>query len=316
MDIEWDDARLFLAVAEHGSVSAAARALRFAQPTVSRRLRELEDALGFPLFERGTSGATLTTRGERLLEPAKKMAEWASELARAAEKKQSKPSGLVRVTAPPGVAFDFLAPFAGWLRTAHPELRLEVLSSVEYLDLARGQADLAIRMGVPKKPTRDLVVVAERAASIGAYASRAYVARLKPGYTVVDVDWIAWAPPYERLPPSAQLAAAIPDFTPAFTADDFLVQWRAAESGAGAIVLGDLGHRFSTTRSTTGARQGLVRLDIDLSRYGRAQLQLVAAKSALDVPRVRAIAHLLERELAHTTVDARVNDAAASRRRR
>jgi molybdate transport repressor ModE-like protein len=286
MDMYWDDARLFLAVAELGSVSAAARALRLAQPTVSRRVREMEESLGFTLFERTHGGTALTARGEQLLEPARRMAEWAAEFARAVEQKQARPGGLVRVTAPPGIAFEFLAPFAGWLRKARPELRLEVLSTVEYLDLSRGAADLAIRM---RAPARELTVIASAELAIGAYASQAYAARLPREPALADIDWVGWAPPFESVQPSAQLAARIPGFQPSFTADDFLVQLAAAEAGAGAIVLGSLPHRF--------ARRSLVELDLDLSGAPRPTIYLVAAKRALDIRRIRAVADLLAAEL-------------------
>src|SRR4051812_226830 len=136
MDMAWDDVRIFLAVAEAGSVSGAARQLKLAQPTISRRLAEMEEAMGSRLFARGgggvsgaarqlklaqptisrrlaemeeamgsrlfargVGGATLTGAGERLLAPAKNMAEWAGEVARAAEAHDATPQGLVRITA-------------------------------------------------------------------------------------------------------------------------------------------------------------------------------------------------------------------------
>ena len=145
MDISWDDAKLFLAIAETGSLSGAARRLKLGQPTVTRRLAMLEYTVGAALFRRSVEGAALTSAGERLLGPAKKMAEWAGELHRAAEAHDGAPRGLVRVTSSPFICFDFLAPFAGFLAQKHPGLRLEVLSSVQYLDLARGEADLALR---------------------------------------------------------------------------------------------------------------------------------------------------------------------------
>src|SRR5450755_4129250 len=129
MDIAWDDARLFLAVAEAGSLSAAAKRLRVAQPTVSRRLVELEAELGEALFLRGVEGARLTGFGERLLEPARRMAEWATEFERAAEKSETALRGVVRITAPPGLAFEFVAPFARFMRERLPEVRLEVVST-------------------------------------------------------------------------------------------------------------------------------------------------------------------------------------------
>src|SRR5882672_6287290 len=116
MDIPWEDARLFLAVAESRSVSRAARALRITQPTASRRLAQLEARLGEPLVTRSVQGTALTPFGERLVEPARRMAEWAGELARAAERRETAVRGVVRVTAPPGLAFDFLAPFAVQMR--------------------------------------------------------------------------------------------------------------------------------------------------------------------------------------------------------
>src|SRR4029077_11731284 len=99
MDVSWDDLRIFLAVAEAGSVSGAPRQLKLGQPTISRRLAEMEQGMGSRLFARGVGGAALTSAGERLLAPAKKMAEWAGEVARAAEAGEAVPQGLVRITA-------------------------------------------------------------------------------------------------------------------------------------------------------------------------------------------------------------------------
>src|ERR1700728_379490 len=102
-DLPWDDVRLFLAIAETGSLSRAGKLLRVAQPTVSRRLADIEYKLGFQLFRRDVAGVSLTSAGERLLEPARKMAEWAVEVTHAAHCGESDgPGGLVRVTAPPG----------------------------------------------------------------------------------------------------------------------------------------------------------------------------------------------------------------------
>src|SRR5688572_15359057 len=122
MDLAWDDVRLFLAIADHGSLTEAARHLKVGQPTVSRRLGELEERLGHALFQRSVEGATLTAAGERWLTPARHMAEWAGELLRTAERADAALSGVVRVSAPPGVAYDFLAPFARALRERHPQL--------------------------------------------------------------------------------------------------------------------------------------------------------------------------------------------------
>ncbi len=293
MDIPWDDARLFLAVAEAKSLSAAAKALRVGQPTVSRRLAELEYQLGFPLFARSSSGAQLTARGEKLVEPARRMAEWAAELGRSAEKGDHKPRGVVRLTASPGVAFEFVAPFAAFAAQKYPDLRLEVLSSIQFLDLARGEADLALRLGGPKQ--QDLVSVAKLSHGVRAFAAKSYVQKLPKRYGFADVAWIAWAPPLDRMRPNPELAALIPGFKPVFAADDFLVQCRAAEAGVGAVILGDVRHRFS-------AQTNLVPLALDLGPHSRSELHLVCAKSALAIPRVRVMAELIAAELARAEV--------------
>jgi DNA-binding transcriptional LysR family regulator len=288
MDASWDDVRIFLAVAEAGSVSGAARQLRLGQPTISRRLAEMEQAMGSRLFVRAVGGATLTSAGERLLAPAKKMAEWAGEVARAAEAREATPQGLVRITASPYTCFDLVAPFAAWVSTRHPSIRIEVLSTTKYLDMARGEADLALRLRRPQG--KDVEVLMEVEFEYAAWVSNALAKRLPKHPRPRDVPWVGWAPPFEELPPQPMLESIIPGFVPAFTSDNFLVNLSAAEAGAGAIVLGRVTHRFSRAR-------GIVPIDLDMGAAKRGVLCLVCAKSALDIPRVRLVADLLREQM-------------------
>ncbi|MFY0567736.1 LysR family transcriptional regulator [Archangium lansingense] len=288
MDIPWEDVRLFLAVAETGSLSGAARRLRIGQPTVSRRLAALEYTLGAALFRRGVEGASLTSAGERLLGPAKKMAEWAGEVGRAVESSDRSPRGLVRITATPFQSFDFLAPFGAWLAGKHPGLRLEVLSSIQYLDLNRGEADLALRAKAPTQEGLKEVLALEFENAV--FVSKSLAAKLPRKPSLAELPWIAWAPPFDMVPPNPQLEELIPGFTPAFTSDNYLVQLAAAEAGLGAMVMARHRHRFSRPSS-------LVPLPIDLGPYQRGSLYLVCAKSALDIPRVRRVSELLVSEL-------------------
>ncbi|MBK7858674.1 MAG: LysR family transcriptional regulator [Archangiaceae bacterium] len=289
MDIAWEDLKLFLAVAETGSFSSAAKRLKLGQPTVSRRLADLEYALGYKLFNRTASGAAPTAAAARLLEPARKMAEWAGEVQRAAAASDREPQGTVRVAAPPGVAFDFVAPFAAHLRKKLPKVQLELLSKVEYLDLARGEADLALRFR-PAPPSGDLVNVATLQLPVAICVSKGYAARLPPKPSVAHLDWVAWAPPFDDVPPNPQLRAMVPDFKPVFTSDNFLVLIRACEAGVGAMPLSPISHRFSLPNA-------LVPLDLPLGPHASTPLNLVCARSALDVPRVKAVADLLVDEL-------------------
>lgn len=294
MHVPWNDVELILAIANAGSLSGAARALRLTQPTVSRRLAGLERELGEALFHRAVDGATPTTFGERLLDPARRMAEVASELEHAARDVDLHPRGVVRVSAAPGTAHAFLAPFARLLRTELPEVRLEIVSTTRYVDLVRREADVALRWQstARRDATRDLEVIAEASHAVAVFAAPSYIATLPRGYGLADLAWIGWCAPLEQLAPNPQLAALIPGFVPAFGADDYLVQVRAAEAGAGAIVLPRVRYRLAPDSP-------LRELPIDL-RHPPAKTHVVAGRASLAIPRVRAVADLLAQELATT----------------
>lgn len=289
MDIGWDDWRLFLAVAAAGSMSGAARALRVGQPTLSRRMGLLEERLDAPLFLRRPDGVTLTPLGERLLPAAQRMADFAGDAGRIVAGGERRPEGRVRIAAPPGLAFDFVAPVAGLLRRRTPGLRLEVRADVDYVSLARGDANLALRFRPPSE--HDLVGVAAIPMQVAAFAAKSYARRLPARYGPADVDWIAWAPPYEQAPPNPQLAALLGErFNPVFTSNDYLVQIAAVEAGVGAMVLGSRFHRLSRVGQ-------LVPLNLDFGAAGRAVCHLVVAKRMVDVPRIRAVVEALVSQL-------------------
>ncbi|WP_437953500.1 LysR family transcriptional regulator [Sorangium sp. So ce296] len=284
MNISWDDARLFLAVAEAGSLSAAARKLQMTQPTVSRRLAELEAVLGEPLFDRGVAGAALTAYGAGLLEPAQRMADWAAELTRAAERRHA-PAGVVRMTAPPGVAHAFLAPFAAAISLSTPSIQLHVVSTVRPLDLIRREADLALRLGAPADETS----VASVDLELRAFASEQYAARVAGKTDPADLAWIGWAPPFDDLSPNSVLRRRIPGWRPSFASDDYLVQIRACELGLGAMLLPREHPHF-------GRRPPLCALKVDLPPV-RRPLVLLCPRSARAIPRVRAVLELLVESL-------------------
>lgn len=294
MDIPWNEIELVLAIAETGSLSGAARTLRTTQPTVSRRLADLEAELGEPLFQRTVTGAVPTSFGERLLEPARRMGEHAREVQRAAEDVDQQPRGIVRVSAAPGMAFAFVAPFAGLVRDKLPGVRLEVIAATRYVDLVRREADIAIRWQSPARrdEQRELEVLASVEHQVIGVATRAYIATLPKRYTIRDVSWVGWAPPFDQLAPNPQLAAAIPGFKPAFASDDYLVQLRAAEVGAGAIVSTRMRYRLAPPTP-------LVELGVSLGAPP-TKTHVVAARSAFTVPRIRAVAELLAREFLTT----------------
>lgn len=287
MDLSWEDAQTFLAVAETGSFTAAARSLTLGQPTISRRIALLEESLGCRLFRRGKTGAELTEEGGRLLGAAREMARWAGEFQRVAEGSAEEPEGVVRVAAPPGLAVEVLAPFARLVSRELPGITLEVLASVDYVDLARGPADLALRTQAPTSP--GLAVLGEIEVELGVFAAPSYASRLAGRETPAELDWITWAPPYTGVSPRPFLERTIPGFSPVFASDSYLVQKSAVLAGVGVMVLERHLNPFAPGPE-------LVELDVGM-RLPPGRLYLVSAKSSRWIPRVRALADLLISQL-------------------
>jgi DNA-binding transcriptional LysR family regulator len=232
----WDDLELFLAVAESGSLSAAARRLKLGQATLSRRIQALEVQTGEPLFDRRSQGSVLTLVGQHLLPAAQRMAEWAVEAQSSLNRNQNlQAQGKVRIAAPPGIATELLLPLVASLRKSHPAIRVQILAGVETLNLSRGEADLSLRTSRPTDP--DLDVLDSLMSNVSVFASVQYASRLSAKTRVDQLDWIAWAPPYEHLALNSLLNAHIPDFQPVFTSDDFLVLLAACRAGIGVLPL-------------------------------------------------------------------------------
>jgi DNA-binding transcriptional LysR family regulator len=232
----WDDLELFLAVAENGSLSAAARHLKLGQPTLSRRMQALEVQVGEPLFNRLSKGSVLTLAGQHLLPAAQRMAEWAVEAQSILNRKQNlQAQGKVRIAAPPGIATELLLPLVASLRKSHPAIHVQILAGVETLNLSRGEADLSLRTSRPNDA--DLDVLDSLTSKVGIFASAQYASRLNAKTRIDQLDWIAWAPPYEHLALNSLLNSHIPDFQPVFTSDDFLVLLAACRAGVGVLPL-------------------------------------------------------------------------------
>ncbi len=172
--LDWGALRDFLAVAEHGSLSAAARRLGVSQPTLTRRMAALQEALRAELFRRGARGLELTETGEAVLGPARQMASEARAIELAASGRDRELAGTVRITATEGLAVEWLTPAMAAFRERHPRIDLEILVRNTALDVLRREADVAIRLGRPQQAE----LIARRVAdlALGLYASRGYLA--------------------------------------------------------------------------------------------------------------------------------------------
>lgn len=146
--LQWDDVRHFLTLAQHGSLSAAARRLRVEHSTVARRVEALEKTLGIRLFDRLPRGWILTPEGETLANQAGRMEDEALAFSRLALG-VSALQGTVRLSAPPAIASHFLVPRLLPLRQDWPGIDLEIVGESRQANLARGEADLAVRLSRP-----------------------------------------------------------------------------------------------------------------------------------------------------------------------
>lgn len=173
---DWNDLKYFLAVAQHQSTIAASRALGVNQSTVQRRLAELERRIGRPLVKRHPTGYRLTEFGLELLPYAERVRQAVSALEQRLDESGRDASGVIRVTCPEPIVYRITqTPFLDRFHARHPGLRVEFVMSDKYLDLAKGEADVALRSG----DTDDGALVGRKIAdSVWAvYASRKYIER-------------------------------------------------------------------------------------------------------------------------------------------
>ena len=183
---DWDDLKCFLAVARHGSTIAAGKALATSQSTVQRRLAALERRLGRKLVARETTGYRLTDDGKRLLPHAERIEAAALDFERQVAGAGHDGAGAIRVTCPEPIVYRITqSGLVDRFHALHPGLRVEFVTSDRYLDLAKGEADVALRSG----DTDDELVGRKIADSIWAvYASRAYLQGRKPPRSVEELS--------------------------------------------------------------------------------------------------------------------------------
>ena len=173
--MNWDDIRIFLAVARTGQILAAAKRLGLNHATVARRLTALESSLNTRLFDRSTSGCMLTEPGSRFFERAEKME--AEALAAEADLGEDTPdiSGTVRIGAPDGFGVAYLAPRLNQLTARHPGLTVQLVPVSRSFSLSRREADIAVTIDRPE--TGRLVAGKLVDYALGLYASQDYLQR-------------------------------------------------------------------------------------------------------------------------------------------
>ncbi|UWQ13483.1 LysR family transcriptional regulator [Aliiroseovarius sp. M344] len=175
ISFDWNQVRAFMATAEEGSLSAAARVLGQTQPTLGRQVSSLENTLGITLFERVGRGLVLTPAGRNLLEHVRKMADAAVQISLVADAQTQTIDGTVRITASDIFAAHLLPPVLQHLREVAPKLNVEVVAANDIRDIQRREADIAIRHVRPEQPELYARLVQDADAHL--YAAKSYIER-------------------------------------------------------------------------------------------------------------------------------------------
>jgi DNA-binding transcriptional LysR family regulator len=232
--LDWSLVQTFLAVAETGSLSEAARQLNLTQPTVGRHVQALEGKLGLTLFKRQARGMALTVQGAALLENARAMREAAEALSLNAASGETDLSGTVRVTSSVFVAHHILPGVIAELRQRHPEIQIELAASDASENLLYGEADIAVRM---YRPTQlDIVAKYVGDVQLGLFGAKSYIQRKGRPTTpeeVMDHDIIGYDRNETMIRGFREAGMDVgPEFFPV-RCDNNTVVWELVRAGAG-----------------------------------------------------------------------------------
>ncbi|RVA19494.1 LysR family transcriptional regulator [Mesorhizobium sp. M7A.F.Ca.CA.002.05.1.1] len=233
-EIDWNLIKSFVAVAESGSLSAAARKLSASQPTLGRHIGELERALGVTLFRRGRHGYELTEAGSTLFERGKAVSEQASAFSLLALGSVEAIEGTVRIAASEVVAAYVLPEMTMRLGIEEPGIEVEIVASNQVENLLRRDADIAIRMVKPSQNE----LMARRVCDIElcACAAKSYLDRrgrpLKPA-DLVDHDLVGFDRGDEIIRGFTQHGIPVTRSSFRFRADNQIVLWEAVRAGNG-----------------------------------------------------------------------------------
>ena len=234
--MDWDNLRIFLAIARAGQILSAAKVLHLNHATVARRLDALEESLGTRLFERRTTGTVLTAAGEKLLVRVERME---SELLQA-DTASNAIDGIVRVGAPDGFGTFHLAPHLARLANQHPQLTIQLVPLPRTFSLSRREADIIVTIERPKLGRAIIKKLTDYSLSV--YASKSYLEKtglirersdLENRLFITYVEDIAYS---RALDYTADLAKLMPRH---YECGSVIAQMEAVRAGEGVGILHD-----------------------------------------------------------------------------
>jgi DNA-binding transcriptional LysR family regulator len=236
-EMNWDDMRVFLALARTGTLARAAQAVGQNATTIARRLSRLEGALGLILFEHGVSGHILTEGGHRLLAYAETMEAGARALQQQAEA-GAELGGTIRLSVSEGFGTGFVAPRLVRFAGRHPGIAVDLIASTGFLNPSRREADVAIMLARPKGGP--LIAARLTDYRLGVYASEAYLAASGPVDTIDALTrqrLVGYVPDLIYAPELRYLAEVDERLEPAIRSSSITAQARLIASGAGCGIL-------------------------------------------------------------------------------
>jgi len=283
--MEWSDLRIFLAIAREGTLGGAARKLGQTQPTMGRRLRALESAVGHALFQRTADGFVLTDEGNSVLAHAERMEEEALAVERQLAGQDAQLEGQLRLSSSDWFGAHILAPVLAEFGRLQPKVCVELLTDARFYSLARREADLVFRMAPVDEPE----VVSRRLLHIpyglyGAADGEAPRTGDGSGARLITMDLAL-----SEMPDAVWLTRKLPKAAVAFRSNNREVQARLCAEGAGLAVL---------PRALGDNTAGIVRIELGEAPPGR-DTHVGYHRDLRRLTRLRALLDLLIDRLAN-----------------
>ncbi|MBI1216933.1 MAG: LysR family transcriptional regulator [Rhodobacteraceae bacterium] len=287
--LDWSLIRSVLAVAEAGSLSAAARVLGLSQPTLGRQVQAAEEALGVALFRRHARGLALTEAGAAMVAPAREMQAAAARLSLIAAGRETQLSGTVRISASMVVAHHILPPILARLRADEPEIEIELHASDATDNLLWRETDIAVRMYRPEQP--DLIARHLGESRLGVFGALSYLERNGTPGTVADLadhDWVGLDRSDLLMRGFAALGWQVDKHFFKVRCDDQAANWALVRAGAGLGIT-----QLAVARAVRGMVQVVPALPLPT-----LPIWLTAAQALRHTPRLRRVWDALAEGLA------------------
>ncbi len=289
----WDDLRVFLAVARAGSLSGAARSLGVNHSTVFRRIAGLEETLGVRLFERLPNGYALTPAGEETLGIVECIEDDVATLNRTVTGQDLRLSGSVRITAVDMLAFWLLPDHLARFREAYPHIEISLAVGNEALDLSRRETDIALR--ISDAPPETLVGRRVGRLDFAVYGAPDYCAS-HPDTELAQHTWIGLDGGHAPL--TRQFENFLPGVRPAIRSNSVACTVRLAKAGLGLAAL---------PCAIAEQKPDLVRV-AELPESFGLDLWLLTHEDLRHTARIRAVLDFMSPSLAESLKGRRVSD--------